>query len=151
MSDSNDPVPEIVGSGREVVPEDVEVLWSDLIDGRRTSQETATRARSLMEAANATHVANWGLSSLYALTHVGTQDAEALVLAHEARRQHVREYEADPGGWDRRYYQRMIAEFAKNHGDERARHLGARLVDSGELRPCDVDAALTIDSNPTGN
>jgi hypothetical protein len=68
MSESGDPIPEIVESGREVVTEDVEPLWSDLMDGRRTAREIATRARMLMETANATRVANWGLSSLYAIT-----------------------------------------------------------------------------------
>ena len=47
------------GWQNEVVPGDVEPLWSDLIDGRTTAEETATRARLLMETANATHVANW--------------------------------------------------------------------------------------------
>ena len=60
MSESSDPVLEIVASGREVVPEDVEPLWSDLMDGRSTAQQTATRSRLLMETVNATHVANWG-------------------------------------------------------------------------------------------
>jgi len=68
MSEPSDPIPEIVASGREVVAEDVEPLWSDLMEGRSTAQQTAMRARMLMETANATHVANWGLSSLYAVT-----------------------------------------------------------------------------------
>lgn len=63
-----DPVPvsaseaaQAFGWQNEVVPRDVEPLWSDLLDGRATAEETATRARVLMEIANATHVANWGV------------------------------------------------------------------------------------------
>jgi hypothetical protein len=43
------------------------------MDGRSTAREVATRARMLMETANATHVANWGLNSLYAVTFAGCQ------------------------------------------------------------------------------
>jgi hypothetical protein len=145
MSESSDPVLEIVASGREVVPEDVEPLWSDLMDGRSTAQQTATRARLLMETVNATHVANWGLSSLYALTFRGVREAGHVALAFERWRRHVRDYGADPDAWDRSYYQRMIIDFAKRHGTERARAFGARLVASGELRDADVAAALAGD------
>jgi hypothetical protein len=108
MSDSTDPVSEIVAAGREVVSEDVEALWSDLMDGRSTAQETSTRAHLLIETMNMTHMANWGLSTLYALTYEGARDAEGVGLAHERWRRHVRDYEADPAARDRRYYQRMI-------------------------------------------
>jgi hypothetical protein len=145
MSDSSDPVSEIVAAGREVVLEDVEALWSDLMDRRRTAQETAARARLLMETVNVTHVANWGLSTLYALTYEGVRDAEGVGLAHERWRRHVRDYEADPAAWDRRYYQRMITDFANRHGTERARAFGAKLVASGELRDRDVAAAMGQD------
>lgn len=125
-----------VGSG------DVEPLWSDLIDGRTTAEETATRARVLMETANATHVANWGLSSLYALTFRGTGSVGDIAVAHERWQRQVRDYEADREGWDRSYYQRMITDFAERHGTDRARHLGGRLVASGELTAEDVAAVL---------
>lgn len=137
--------PEIVASGREVVTDDVEPLWSDLMDGRSTAQETAMRARMLMETANATHVANWGLSSLYAVTFRGVPAAEDVSVAHERWRRHVREYQADPDAWDRNYYQRMITDFAKRHGTERAKAFGAKLVASGELRDADLAAALARD------
>lgn len=126
----------------EVVPRDVEPLWSALQEGRTTPELTATRARLLMETANATHVANWGLSSLYALTFRGACSPEDLAAAHEQWQRHVNDYEADPEAWDRRYYQRMIIDFAERHGVDRARHLGARLVASGELTDEDVAAAL---------
>jgi hypothetical protein len=113
MSESSDPITEIVASGREVVLGDVEPLWSDLMAGRSTAQETATRARKLMETANAAHVASWGLSSLYAITFRGVPAAEDVSVAHGRWRQHVREYQADPEAWDRRYYQRIIIDFAK--------------------------------------
>lgn len=145
MSNSSDAVSEIVATGREVVPEDVEALWSDLMDGRSTAQETSMRARLLMETVNVTHMANWGLSTLYALTYEGVRDTEAVGLAHERWRRHVRDYEADPAAWDRRYYQRMIIDFANRHGTERARAFGAKLVASGELRDPDVAAALGQD------
>jgi hypothetical protein len=142
MSESSDPIPLIAASDREVVPEDVEPIWSDLMDGRSTAQEIATRAQRLMDTANATHVANWGLSSLYHLTFRGVPAAEDVVAAHQRWRRHVREYQADPDGWDRNYYQRMIIGFAKDYGPERARAFGGKLVASGELRDADVAAAL---------
>jgi hypothetical protein len=145
MSDSSDPVSEIVATGREVVPEDVEALWSDLMDGRSTAQEAAARARLLMETVNVTHVANWGLITLYALTYEGMRDADGVGLAHERWRRHMRDYEADPAAWDRRYYQGMIIDFANSHGTERARAFGAKLVASGELRDQEVAAALAQD------
>jgi hypothetical protein len=112
------------------------------MDGRATAEETATRARLLMETANATHVANWGLSSLYALTFRGAGSEEDLAEAHKRWRGHVRDYEADPDAWDRTYCQRMIIDFAERHGTDRARHLGGRLVASGELTDEDVASAL---------
>jgi hypothetical protein len=145
MSESSDPIPEIVASGREVVTEDVEPLWSDLMAGRSTARETARRARMLMETANVTHVANGGLSSLYAVTFRGVRAAEDVLVAHERWRRHVREYQADPDAWDRNYYQRLIIGFAKRYGTERARAFGGKLVASGELRDADVAAALAQD------
>jgi hypothetical protein len=142
MSESSDPVLEIVASGREVVPDDVVSLWHDLMDGRSTAQQTAARARLLMEAVNATHVASWGLSSLYALAFRGVRKADDVASAFERWRQHVRDYEADPDAWDRSYYQRMIIDFAERHGTERAKALGSKLVASGVLRDADVAAAL---------
>lgn len=142
MPESSGPIPEALASGCEVVTEDVEHLWSDLMDGRNTVWEAATRARMLMEAANATHVANWGLSSLYALTFRAVPAAEDVSVAHERWRQHLREYQADPAARDRNYYQRMIIDFAKRHGTERARALGGKLVASRELRDADVASAL---------
>lgn len=98
----------------------------------------------LMETANATHVANWGLNSLYAVTFRGVPAAEDVSVAHERWRRHVREYQADPGTWDRNYYQRMIIDFAKRYGTERARAFGGKLVASGELRDSDVATALAL-------
>jgi len=147
MSESSDPIPEIVASGREVVTEDVEPLWFHLMHGRSTAQETATRARMLMETANATPVANWGLSSLYAITFRGVPAAVDVSVAHELWRRHVCEYQADPAAWDRNYYQRMVIDFAKRHGTERARAFGGKLVASGELRDADVAAALAMDKD----
>jgi hypothetical protein len=145
MPESSDPIPETVASGREVVPGDVEPLWSDLMDGRSTAQETATRARMLMETANATHVANWGLSSLYAIAIRKVPAAEDVSVAHERWRRHVREYQADPVAWDCNYYSQVIIDFAERHGTERARAFGAKLVASGELRQADLSAALAQD------
>ena len=112
------------------------------MDGRTTAEETATRARLLLETANATHVANWGLSSLYALTFRGTGSAGDIAGAHDRWQRQVRDYEADPAAWDRSYYQRMIIDFSVRHGTDRARHLGGRLVAPGELTDEDVPAAL---------
>jgi len=103
------------------------------------------RARVLMDTANATHVASWGLSSLYAVAFRGVPAAEDVSVAHEGWRRHVREYRADPDAWDRSYYQRMIIGFAKRHGTERARAFGRKLVASCELRDADVAAALAQD------
>jgi hypothetical protein len=145
MFESSDPVLEIVASGRKIVPEDVEPLWSDLMDERSTAQQTAARARLLMDTVNATHVANWGLSSLYALTFRGVPKADDVASAFQRWQRHVRDYEADPDAWDRSCYQRMIIDFAERHGTGRARALGAKLVASGELRDADVAAALAED------
>jgi hypothetical protein len=131
MSDSTDPVFEIVQSGREVIPDDVELLWSELIDGLRSSAETMARGQSLLASANATHVANWGLSSMYHLLYAGTGDAAAHRLAREAWRHDVSEYNADPEGWERTYYQRMLIDFAEEHGTDRARLFGEKLIRSG--------------------
>jgi hypothetical protein len=121
MSESGDPIPEIVASGREVVAEDVGPLWSDLMEGRSTARQAAMWARMLMDTANAAHVASWGLSSLHAVTLRGVPAAEDVSVAHERWRRHVREYQADPDAWDRSYYRRMIIDFTKRHGTERAR------------------------------
>lgn len=145
MPASSDPVPEIVTSRREVVPEDVEHLWSDLMAGRSTAGQTATRAQMLMDTANATHVANWGLTSLYGLTMRGTPAAEDVLAAHERWQRHVREYQAGPEAWNRNYCREMITDFAKRYGTERARRFGGRLVAAGELRDADVSAALAED------
>ncbi len=72
-----------VSSGREVVPDDVEILWFDLMAGRSTARQIAKRARLLMETVNATHLANWGLSTSYALTSSGTPGQDRIRLAHE--------------------------------------------------------------------
>lgn len=143
MNDSTDPVTQIVEPGREVIPDDVELLWSDLIEGRCSSTETMARAQSLMATANATHVANWGLSSLYHLIYAGTEDAAAHRLAREAWRHHVWEYNADPESWDRNYCQRMLIEFAEEHGIDRARSFGEKLFRRGEMRQADVISALS--------
>lgn len=95
-----------------------------------------------METVNATHVANWGLSSLYHLTLDGAPAVEVLEEAHARWRQLVREYEADPPAWDRAYYQQMIRDFVKAHGSDQARAFGARLVASGEMREEDLEEAL---------
>lgn len=145
MSEPSDRVPKILASGREVVVEDVETLWSGLLAGSSTARQTAIRAQLLLETANATHVANWGLSSLHAITVRGDPATEEVSAAHERWRHQVSEYEADPGAWDRAYYRQIIIDFARRHGPERARTLGDKLVASGELREADVAAALTPD------
>jgi hypothetical protein len=43
MSESSDPISEIVASGREVVTEDVESLWSDLMDEAPPSRQPCGR------------------------------------------------------------------------------------------------------------
>jgi hypothetical protein len=145
MPELSDPVPQIVASRREVIIEDVQPLWSDLIDGRRTARETATRAQILMDTVNATHVANWGLSSLYALTFRAVPTVEELTAAHQRWRRPVLGYQADPAAWDRRYWQRMIIGFAEQYGTERATAFGGKLVASGALQDADVTAALAQD------
>lgn len=145
MSESSDPIPEMVASGREILLGDVVTLWSDLLSERRTAKETAARAQVLLDTVNASHVANLGLSSLYHLTYRGAPAPEDILAAHERWQQHLREYQADPEAWDRRYYQRMIVAFAKSHGIERARAFGGRLVATGMLRDADLIASLAGD------
>jgi hypothetical protein len=87
-----DPVAEIVASGREITRDDADMLWSDLISGRYTWQETSERALALIETVNvAEHIVNWGLMELYYLWQPGTaRDAESQVAKREAWRQVVR-------------------------------------------------------------
>ena len=47
-----DAVPGIVASGREITRDDVEMLWSGLISGHYTWQQTSDRALALIETVN---------------------------------------------------------------------------------------------------
>ena len=142
MTESNASVARLAASGREIIPEDVEPLWLDFMDGRATAEETATRAELLMETVNVIHVANWGLSSLYHLTYRGEPCSGDIEAAFESWRRQVREYRAEPEAWDRRHYQRMLRDFAERYGAERARAFGVRLVSAGEMHDADVDDVL---------
>ena len=145
-----DPVPEIVASGREITRADADMLWSDLINGRYTWQETSQRALALIETVNVPeHIVNWGLMELYYLWQPGTaRDAESQDAQREAWRARLWEYDADPDGWNRRYYRRMVVEHAGRFGSHEARCFGRRLVADGLLRDSDVDAALREFSDP---
>jgi hypothetical protein len=50
--------------------------------------------------------------------------------------------DADPQGWTRRHMQRVVRDFAKSHGVDRARSFAEKLVALGELARDDVAAAL---------
>jgi hypothetical protein len=139
-----DPVPEIVASGREITRDDVEMLWADLINGCYTWQETSQRALALIETVNVDeHIVNWGLMDLYYLWQPGTaRDAESQRAKREAWRARLREYDADPDGWNRAYYRDMLVEHAGQFGYDKARSIGRRLGADGLLHDNDVDAAL---------
>jgi hypothetical protein len=145
MSESSNPGPEIVASGREVLPTDVERLWTDLLDGRTSVKETMARTQALMDTVNVIHVANWGLSSLYHLTYREAPTVAAIELAHAQWQQHVREYESDPIAWDRAYYQQLLRDLANERGMPRAQALGAKFVATGDLRHEDVAEALALE------
>jgi hypothetical protein len=86
------------------------MLWSDLISGRYTWQETAERALALIETANVPeHIVNCGPMELYDLRQPATKwDAESQRAKREAWRAKLQECDGDPDGWNRRYYRDML-------------------------------------------
>lgn len=139
-----DPVSGIVASGREITREDVEMLWADLIEGCYTWQETSERALALIDTVNVPeHIVNWGLMDLYYLWQPGTaRDAESQRAKRESWRAKLRIYDADPGGWNRRYYRDMLVHRASRSGHDAAAMFGRQLVSSGLLQDTVVAAVL---------
>jgi hypothetical protein len=139
-----DPVPGIVASGREITRDDVEMLWSDLISGRYTWQETSNRALALIDTVNVPeHIVNWGLIDLHTLWRAGAaRDAESYRAMREAWRAKLRVYDADRDGWNRRHYRDTFVQHAETFGYDKAARFGRRLARSGLLQDSDVDAAL---------
>jgi hypothetical protein len=139
-----DAVPRIVASGREITRDDVEMLWSGLMSGHYTWQETSERALALIETVNVPeHIVNWGLMDLYDLRRPGAaRDAVSYRTKREAWRAKLREYDADRDGWNRTYYRDMLVHHADKFGYDKAARFGGRLATSGLLQDSDVDAAL---------
>ncbi len=139
-----DAVPGIVASGREITRDDVEMLWSDLISGHYTWQETSERALVLIETVSVPeHIVNWGLIELYDLRRPGAaRDAESHRTKREAWRAKLREYDADRDGWNRTYYCDMLVHHADRFGYDKAARFGRRLAAAGLLQDSDVDATL---------
>jgi hypothetical protein len=139
-----DPVPGIVASGREITRDDVEMLWSDLISARYTSQETSERALALIETVNVPErIVNWGLMELYYLWWPGAaRDVKSHMAKREVWPAKLREYDADRDGWNHKYYRDMLVHHADEFGYNKAACFGRHLVRSGLLQDSDVEAAL---------
>ena len=144
MTTPYDAVPDILASGREIHRNDCEMLWADLIEGRRTWQETFKRAEALVSTANVPNpIVNWGLLSLQGLWQDGVpRDPESQTAAREAWRQSLREQDADRDGWYRRHYQDMLLRHGREFGCDRAASFGAKVVRDGLLTTADVDEVL---------
>jgi hypothetical protein len=128
----------------QVSRHDVERLWSDVIAGRVSWQETSARAEALVERVNSeSPVVNWGLLTLYYLWQPGVaRDAETLSASRDRWRAQLDEYDADPAGWMQTYFQRMFVDHAQVHSQQAARAFGAKLVAQGLLAATAVDQAL---------
>jgi hypothetical protein len=132
----------------EVTRNDVERLWADAIAQRYPAEETSRRAQALIELANSeTPIVNWGLLSLYYLWQPEVRrDSASLVQSRERWRAQLREYDADPPGWMRRYFEQMLARHAERCGHEAGRTFGRHLVRDGYLNASEV--ARVLDDRP---
>jgi hypothetical protein len=128
----------------EVTPHDVERLWSDVIAGRSSWQETSDRAQALIDLVNSeTPIVNWGLLTLYYLWQPGAgRDPESLTEARDRWRAQLRVYDSDPRAWWRGYYQRILARHAELFGVRAAQSFGERLVRYGQLTEYDLARIL---------
>ena len=117
---------------------------ADLIEGRRSWQDTSQRAAALVSTANVPNpIVNGGLLSLHNLWQEDVPRDPALQTARrEAWRQALREQDADRDGWYRRHYKGMLANHGARGGRDRAALLGAKLVNDRLLTTADVDAVL---------
>ncbi len=145
MSESSDPIPEIVASGREVVADDVEPLWSGLMEWAKHRPGDSHAGANADGHRERNARGELGVEQPVCRHFSRVPAAEDVSVAHERWRRDARGYQADPDAWDRGYYRRMIIDFAKRHGTERAMAFGRKLVASGELRDADVAAALAQD------
>lgn len=142
MTYSSDPLAEAIRTRRLIVAADIDRLWSEFIERRRSSTATLAMAESLLATVNLTHVASWGLSRLYGLIVAGTVDVDAHKQAREAWRAVVEAYDADPRAWDRSYYRNVVAGYARDRGTDRARAFAEKLVRAGAMTQSDVSTAL---------
>jgi hypothetical protein len=85
---------------------------------------------------------NWGLTELHRVTGLPGATSAQLVESRVTWLSEIERFEADPGGWMRSYFQRMVREFAEAHGVDRGRVLAAKLVRGGQLRPADIPAEV---------
>lgn len=138
------PISGIVESDREIHRGDCEMLWADLIEGRRSWQDTSQRAEALLATAQVPNpIVNSGLLSLYYLGQDGVpRDPESQTVRREAWRQALREQDADRDGWYRRHYSSMVHAHGVRFGRDPAASFGSKLVHSGLLATADLDAVL---------
>jgi hypothetical protein len=128
----------------EVTRHDVDQLWSDVIGGRRSWQDTSARAEALVARVNSENpIVNEGLLTLYYLWQPGAaRDAASLSSQRERWRDELAEYDADPAAWMRCYFQRMLVSYADRRRAPEAGAFGAKLVAQGLLAATDVDQVL---------
>jgi hypothetical protein len=128
----------------EVTRHDVEQLWSDVIAGRISWQDTSAHAEVLVDRVNSENpIVNEGLLTLYYLWQPGAvRDAASLSAQREAWRDKLAEYDTDPAAWMRSYFQRMLVSHAEVRGEPAARAFGTKLVAQGLLAAADVDEAF---------
>jgi hypothetical protein len=127
-----------------VTRHDVERLWSDVIGGRVSWQDTSARAEALVERVSSENpVVNDGLVALYYLWQPSVaRDAASLSARRERWRAELGKYDADPTAWMVSYFQRMLLGYGEVHGEPAARAFGAKLVAQGLLPAVDVDQVL---------
>lgn len=128
----------------DVTRHDVEHLWDDAISGRLPAASIADRAEALLGRVSSENpVVNWGLTDVYHLHRFPSDSSVDLIGLRDRWRRQLAEHDVDSDGWMRQYFRSMIAGFAVDHGVERGRAFGLKLVRGGRLTPDDVTAALS--------
>ncbi|GAA3169685.1 hypothetical protein GCM10010531_23440 [Blastococcus jejuensis] len=160
------------GSDASNLRAQVQERWGDLEAGRRTRSEISRWAEERLEDSTPDEeLVIQGLLFLQAVdlvtadrrgepgadtpVHVDDPEAPFLVTAADVSRglqswlEELSACDADPRAWMSRYMQRLIRDFAANHGFEDARSFADKLVASGELTA--QDAARALESDAAGD
>ena len=154
------------GSDTSDLRAQVKERWIDLEAGRRTRSEIARWAEERLEDGTPDEeLVMQGLLFLQTVdlvaadrpgedtpVHVDDPEAPFLVTAADVSRglqawlEELSTFDADPSAWMSGYMQRLIRDFAANHGIEDARSFADKLVASGELTAQDAASALESDA-----